>query len=178
MYSLSSSKVICMIRLNLVLAPVLMAAIVPAARADTATLSITGRVLPGTCVLSALPVKLPDVKANDLADLDNHLQATTLSLTSCVGVTSAALAFDGEQDDSDARLWKNTATAGAARGVSFSILEGASGTTYIKKGTTLSVSVSGANASQPIRVGYHKQPRQSVSAGVMSADITITASYQ
>lgn len=161
--------------------PVLAAALLavaPVAQADTATLSITGRVLPGTCVLTAPAVKLPDIKANDLVDRTNPLQNSTLNLDSCVGVTRATLVFDGAAESFDAELWKNTASTGAAGGVSFAILQGTSGTTYIKKGTSLDVTVAGGSARLPIRVGYYKPAGQGINAGVMSADVTITASYQ
>lgn len=167
-----------MIRPHPSLAAALLTAVAPVTQADTATLTITGRVLPGTCVLTAPAVKLPDVKANDLVDRSNHLQNTTLNLDSCVGVTRATLAFDGTAESFDAELWKNTATTGAASGVSFAILQGTTGTIYIKKGTSLNVSVSGASARQPIRVGYYKTAGQGINSGVMSADVTITASYQ
>lgn len=167
-----------MIRPCRVLAVALLTVTAPAAHADTATLTITGRVLPGTCVLTAPAVTLPDVKANELVDRNNHLRNTTLNLDACVGVSRATLAFDGTAESFDAELWKNTATTGAASGVSFAILQGTTGTTYIKKGTSLNVTVSGASARQPIRVGYYKTAGQGINAGVMSANITVTASYQ
>ena len=163
---------------KLLIASPMLVAILPAARADTATLTISGRVLPGTCVLAAPAVKLPDVKANDLVDTTNQLQNVTLTLRSCVGVRRATLAFDGTAESFNADLWKNTATTSAATGVSFVILQGTTGTTPIKKGTTLDVTVSGASVDQVIRAGYYRTAGQGINAGVMSADITITASYQ
>ncbi len=157
---------------------VLLTSFAPSALADTATLTITGRVLPGTCVLSVDAVNLPGIKASDLVEGDNSLQDSAVRLNSCVGVTRATLAFDGVEESSDPQRWKNTATSDAARGVSFSILKGTSGATYIKKSTSLDVTVSGAGSSQPIRVGYYKSPGQATSAGLMRAEITITASYQ
>lgn len=156
----------------------LLLALAPCAYADTATLSITGRVLPGTCVLTVPSIALPPVKANDLVERNNLLQPATLELTSCVGVTQASLTFDGVAEAFDAELWKNTATTGAAINVSFAVLQGSTGTTYIKKGTTLTVPVAGGTASQQIRVGYYRTGSRGITAGVMAADITVTASYQ
>ncbi len=152
-------------------------ACVPTAQADTATLTLSGRILPGTCVLTAPATSLPDVKANDLVDRNNTLQNVTLSLGSCIGVTRATLGFDGTAESFDPELWKNTAATGAATGVSFALLDGTGGTTYIKKGSTLNVAVSGASASRVIRVGYYKTAGRGITAGAMSASIVITASY-
>ena len=171
-------QVISMFRAHRVLAAALLTGVAPVAQADSAVLNITGRVLAGTCVLTAAPVALPAVKANDLADRLNNPQNATLNLDGCVGVTRATLVFDGTAESFDAELWKNTATTGAASGVSFAILQGSSGTTYIKNGTKLEVPVSGATARQPIRVGYYRTAGQGINAGAMSAEITITASYQ
>ena len=117
------------LRRTLAAATLLTAVAIPAAHADQATLTISGRVLPGTCVLNVSPVRLPDVKANELVDRENQLTNSVLNLTSCVGVTRAMLAFDGTAESFDAELWKNTATSSAATGVSFVILQGTSGTT-------------------------------------------------
>jgi len=174
----SLHQVVSMFRAHRVVAAALLAVLAPVAQADTATLTISGRVLPGTCVLTAAAVKLPDIKANDLVDRLNPPQSATLNLDGCVGVTRAILVFDGTAESFDPQLWKNTASTGAASGVSFAILQGNSGTTYIKKGTSLNVTVSGATARQPIRVGYYRTTAQGINAGAMSADITITASYQ
>ena len=163
-------------RTSLVLA---MALIATAARADTATLTITGRVLPGTCTISAPVVTLPAINANDLVVRNNALQATAVTLSSCIGVSKATLSFDGVAEDFDRELWKNTSVAAdAARGVSISILNGPTGTVYLMKGSVVDLPVAGATASLPIRVGYYLTAGHRITPGEMTADVTITATYQ
>ena len=150
----------------------------PAARADQATLTLSGRVLPGTCVLTAPATALPDIKANALTDGSSTLQTVTLRLDACAGVRQASLDFDGTEEPGNPQVWKNTAVSGAASGVAFAILDGTSGTTFVRKGSTLTVPVSGASATKAIRVGYFKPAGAGVNAGALSAEITITAAYQ
>lgn len=64
----------------------------PVALADSATLTITGRVLPGTCTLTAAPIDLDPVKASDLTPgADAQIKAGALEFTGCVGVSKAVL---------------------------------------------------------------------------------------
>ncbi|WP_447906238.1 fimbrial protein [Stenotrophomonas sepilia] len=151
----------------------------PAALADSATLTISGRVLPGTCTLNAPAITLDPVKANELTQGENQLKAGTLDFTGCVGVTKATLSFAGTAADGDAERWKNTAATDAADGVSIALLQGATGTTYLKNGDTgIDVPVTGATASFALRAGYYLTTVGTVTAGAVQTEITVTADYQ
>ncbi|AWH16447.1 fimbrial protein [Stenotrophomonas sp. ZAC14D2_NAIMI4_7] len=150
----------------------------PAALADTATLTISGRVLPGTCTLNAPAITLDPVKANELTQGDNQLKAGTLDFSGCVGVTKATLSFAGTAADGDAERWKNTAATDPADGVSIALLAGATGTTYLKNGDTgIEVPVTGATASYALRAGYYLPTLGAIAAGAVQADIVVTAAY-
>ena len=124
-------------------------AVAPVALADSATLTITGRVLPGTCTLTAAPITLDPVKASDLTPgADSQIKAGALEFNGCVGVSKAVLSFAGTAADGVAERWKNTATTDPASGVSISLLSGTTGTTYLKDGDTgIDVPVTGATGS-------------------------------
>lgn len=149
----------------------------PAAHADQVTLTISGRVLPGTCTLAAPAITLDPVKADEMTVGDNKLKAGALNFTGCVGVASATLSFDGTAADGDAQRWKNIAATDAASGVSVSLLEGASGTTYLKNGDTRTLVVNGATATFPLRAGYYLPSTTGINAGAVETTITVTADY-
>lgn len=155
----------------------LLACIAPAAFADTATLTITGRVLPGTCTLAAPAITLNPVKANEMTVGDNALKAGALNFTGCIGVTKATLTFDGTAADGDALRWKNTAATDAATGVSVALLAAATGTTYLKKGDSVDLVVSGATATYPLRAGYYLPSTSGINAGVVQTEVVVTADY-
>jgi type 1 fimbria pilin len=70
----------------------------PLAHADSATITVTGKVLPGTCTMANVPVALADIDATDLkAGHDNGLTPAVLNFTGCVGVP-ASISFDGTED--------------------------------------------------------------------------------
>lgn len=150
----------------------------PSAFADTATLTITGRVLPGTCTLTAPAITLDPVRANDLVQGDNQIKPGALNFAGCVGVTRATLSFDGTAADGDAERWKNTASTGPADGVSVALLAGATGTTYLKRGDSgIVVPVTGATASYALRAGYYLPVLGGLTAGAVQTEITVTAAY-
>ncbi|WP_313445847.1 fimbrial protein [Stenotrophomonas indicatrix] len=154
-------------------------AVAPNAFADSATLTISGRVLPGTCTLDAPAITLDPVNANDLTQGDNLLKAGVLNFTGCVGVAKAVLTFDGTAADGDAARWKNTASADAADGVSIALLAGTTGSTYLKRGDTgIDVPVSGTTASYALRAGYYLPVLGGLTAGAVQADIVVTADYE
>lgn len=148
--------------------------------ADIATLTINGRVLPGTCTVAAAPISLDAIRADQLVHGENALKDSTLELTGCVGVSAAELSFDGTADATNANVWKNTAVTGAARGLAIALLSGSSGTTYVKKGDTLSVAISGNAGSLAVRAGYHLSATDAaaVVAGALRTEIVITAVYK
>ncbi|UID78503.1 fimbrial protein [Stenotrophomonas maltophilia] len=164
---------------RLTLSTVLLAA-APLALADSATLTITGRVLPGTCTLTAAPIALDEVKASDLTPgQDSQIKAGALEFTGCVGVSKAVLSFSGTPADGDADRWKNTAVTDAADGVSISLLSGTTGSNYLKDGDTgIDVPVTGATARYDLRAAYHAPTGSSLSAGEVSTEIVVTADYE
>lgn len=152
----------------------------PLALADQATLTISGRVLPGTCTLNAAPIALDPVKASDLTPgTDAQIKAGALEFTGCVGVSKAVLSFDGTPADGDAERWKNTAATDPASGVSISLLSGTTGNTYLKDGDTgIDVPVTGATARYDLRAAYHAPTGAALSAGEVSTEIVVTAAYE
>ncbi|MBJ7517769.1 MAG: type 1 fimbrial protein [Stenotrophomonas sp.] len=156
-----------------------MLAYVSPCLADTAALTISGRVQPGTCTVSAAPITLDPIRADQLVHGDNSLKESALQLAGCVGVSTAELSFEGTADPANAEVWKNTAATGAANGLAIALLSGSSGSTYVKKGDTLSVSISGNAGSLAVRAGYHLSATgpAAVSAGDVQTEIVITAVY-
>lgn len=148
--------------------------------ADTATLTISGSVLPGTCTLAAPAITLDPVKADEMtAATANKLKTGALNFVGCVGVKGTKLSFDGTAADGDAQRWKNTATTTPATGVSIALLAGTTGNTYLKKGDTgIAVTVTGATATYPIRAGYYIPTTSGINAGNISTEITVTAAYE
>lgn len=156
----------------------LLALALPIGSAAAATLTISGRVLPGTCTLTAPAITLDNVKADELKVGDNLLKQSTLNFTGCIGVAKATLSFDGTAADGDAQRWKNTASTDPARGVSVALLAGATGNVYLKKGDTgIEVPVTGATASYTLRAGYYLPSTSGVNAGAVQTAITVTALY-
>lgn len=147
--------------------------------ADTATLTITGNVQPGTCTLSAAAITLPPLRVDQLQHGDNALTSGEIDLAGCIGVRNAELSFEGTADVGNADVWKNTAATGAADGVAISLLSGTTGATYLKKGERVTIPVTGAAGSLSVRAGYHLTAADptAVVPGVISADILITATY-
>ncbi|KOQ75293.1 hypothetical protein ABW45_13900 [Stenotrophomonas maltophilia] len=150
------------------------------AHADTATITITGNVLPGTCTMANAVVALDDIDATDLTPgHDNKLTPTTLEFTGCVGVTSIALGFAGVDDPDHEGHWKNGAGTGAASGVAVALLDGRSGSRYLKKGASKTVAVNGAaTATLDLRAGYFRTTGTVLKAGTVSTQITVTADYR
>lgn len=164
---------------RIILCTALLAA-APLALADSATLTISGKVLPGTCSLANATVPLDSIKANDLTPgADSQIKAGALEFTGCVGVNKAVLSFAGTAADGDATRWKNTATADAAGGVSISLLSGTTGSTYLKDGDTgIDVPVTGATARYDLRAAYFLPTGATPSAGDVSTEIVVTADYE
>lgn len=156
----------------------LLLAIAPVVLADSATLTISGRVLPGTCTLAAPAITLDPVKADEMTVGDNKLKAGALNFTGCVGVMRARLSFDGTAADGDPERWKNTAATDPAAGVSIALLAGSSGTTYLKNGDTDTLTVTGATASYPLRAGYYLPSTSGINAGLISTEIVVAAAYE
>jgi len=144
-----------------------------------ATLTISGRVLPGTCTLAAPAITLDPVKADEMTPgAANRVKAGALNFTGCVGVSRARLSFDGTAADGDPERWKNTAATTPATGVTVALLAGATGNTYLKKGDAdIPVAVSGATASYPLRAGYFIPNTSGINAGNISTEIVVTAAY-
>ncbi len=134
--------------------PAMLALLMAASPASSQTLSISGRVLPGTCALATPAITLDSVKADALNVGNNNLKTSNLNFTGCIGVTKALLSFDGTAAEGDALRWKNTATSEPAKGLSIVLLAGASGSTPLKKGDKdIPVIVTGATASYTLRAG-------------------------
>ncbi|KAA9003902.1 type 1 fimbrial protein [Stenotrophomonas cyclobalanopsidis] len=156
-----------------------LAGVAPAALADTATLTISGRVLPGTCTLAAPAIPLDTIRVDQAKVGDNAVKTGALNFTGCVGVARAKLSFDGTAASGDPQRWQNTATTDPATGIAVALLAGASGSTYLKKGDTgIVVTVSGASASYPLRAAYYVANVATLVPGTVRSDITVTAAYE
>jgi len=163
--------------LQLIAVPMLC--LIASAAGAQATLTISGRVLPGTCTLAAPTLALDPVKADEMTPgAASSVKAGALNFTGCVGVSRARLSFDGTAADGDPERWKNTAATTPATGVTIALLAGATGNTYLKKGDTdVPVAVSGATASYPLRAGYFIPNTSGINAGNISSEIVVTAAY-
>lgn len=162
----------------LLLLPLLAAA--GQAVADSATITVTGRVLPGTCTLTpGIPVVLDEISATDLkSGHDNGLKPAVLAFTGCVGVSSIDLTFDGAVDATQDGHWQNQVADGAT-GVAVALLEGTRGTTFLQKGTKRTITLKGAaDGKLDVRAGYFRKAGTLLKAGELSAQITVTAAYR
>lgn len=158
----------------------LLFGVTPLAHADTAKITVTGKVLPGTCTMSDVPVTLDDIDATDLkAGHDNGLKPAVLNFTGCVGVGSIDLSFNGTSDAAQDGHWKNLETTGGATGVAVALLKGPTGPDYFKNGDTANVAVNGAaTAKLDMGVGYFRKAGTPLVAGAVRAEITVTADYK
>lgn len=156
-----------------------MLCLIASAAGAQATLTISGRVLPGTCTLAAPAITLDPVKADEMTPgAANSVKAGALNFTGCVGVSRARLSFYGTAADGDPERWKNTAATTPATGVTIALLAGATGNTYLKKGDVgIPLVVSGATASYPLRAGYFIPNTSGINAGNLSTEIVVTAAY-
>lgn len=152
----------------------------PLAHADSANITVTGKVLPGTCTMGNVPVALADIDATDLkAGHDNGLKPAVLNFTGCVGVGSIDLTFDGTDDAAQDGHWKNGASTGAATGVAVALLDGTTGTAFLKKAAKKTIPVNGAaTAKLDMRSGYYRKAGTPLVAGAVSTQITVTADYK
>lgn len=149
------------------------------AHADTATITVKGKVLPGTCTMNNVDVDLDPIDAVEVKPgHDNKLKTASLTFTKCVGVGSIDLSFDGTDEATMEGHWRNMATPNGARGVAVALLDGATGPGYLKKGSTKTVAVNGAGTAKlDMGVGYFHGGAALV-AGNVSAQITVTAVYK
>lgn len=164
---------------HLLIAALLLGA-APLAHAQTANITVTGKVLPGTCTMAtSLPVALTDIDATALKDgHDNNLKAATLDFTGCVGVGSIDLSFSGTADTAQDGHWMNLASTGAASGVAVALLDGST-TNYLKNGSTKTITVNGAaTAKLDMRSGYYRKAGTPLVAGAVNTRITVTAAYK
>lgn len=148
------------------------------ALADTATLTINGKVLPGTCVLDISAVKLPDLNAADVKEGDLKMTDAAVNFKNCVAIKKINLEFTGAAADADAEHWKNTAPGdGAAQGLAVVLKDGAKFDVNLKNGDKRSLAASATN-SYPFKVGYHHAKNAEFSSGNVVASITVKATYE
>lgn len=146
------------------------------ARADTATLTVTGTILPGTCKLTISPVTLAPIKADQVVGGDQGMVEGALKFGGCVGVTKAQLAFAGMAEGTD--YWKNQAGPMGATGISLVLKDGEKFDVLLKPTDTRTLTVANATASYPFKVGYHHLDKAAFTTGEVKADITVTATYE
>ncbi|MDI9273899.1 fimbrial protein [Stenotrophomonas sp. PFBMAA-4] len=152
------------------------------AHADSATLTFTGNVLPGTCTVTPnVAVTLDDIQLPELrpgnVNLD-HQKPAVLHFTNCVGVSTVEVTFDGTADPTQGGQWKNLAVGGATN-VAVILLEGASGNTTLSKGMKRMVAIGGAAIGRlDMRTSYYNHPGTVPTPGDVTAQITVIADYR
>jgi len=158
----------------------LLLAAVTQARADSATITVTGKVLPGTCTMADVPVALDDIDAADLKNgHDNGLKPVVLNFTGCAGVNSVELTFDGVADAAQDGHWQSQAAPNGSNGVAVALLDGTTGSTFLQKGAKKSVTINGAATGKlDMRTGYYRKAGTPLTAGDIRAQITVTADYK
>ncbi|WP_312736386.1 fimbrial protein [Stenotrophomonas sp.] len=161
------------------IAALLMLGAAAQAHADSATITVTGKVLPGTCTMANVPVTLDEIDATDLkTGHDNGLKPAVLNFTGCVGVSSVDLSFDGTADAAQDGHWLNQATGGAT-GVAVALLDGTTGSVFLKKGDKKTITINGAATGKlDMRTGYYRKTGTLLKAGDVSTQITVTADYK
>ncbi len=165
---------------KLALLAVLLCGAAPLAHADSATITVTGKVLPGTCTAGNLTIDLDAIDAVDIKDgHENSPKPGEVTFTGCVGVASIDLTFDGVGDPTQDNHWKNQAATGGANGVAIALLEGTAGNTYLQKGARRTIAVNGAaTGKQDLRAAYFHKAGTAMTAGTVMAQITVTADYR
>jgi len=150
------------------------------ARANSATITVTGKVLPGTCTMADVPVALDDIDATDLKNgHDNGLKPAVLNFTGCTGVNGVELTFDGMADAAQDGHWQNLAASNGATGVAVALLDGTTGSAFLQKGAKKSVTINGAATGKlDMRTGYYRKAGTLLTAGDIRAQITVTADYK
>ncbi|HGM6070035.1 TPA: fimbrial protein [Stenotrophomonas maltophilia] len=150
------------------------------AHADSATITVTGTVLPGTCTMADVAVALDPIDALDLNKQPvSGTKPATLNFSACFGVSSIDLSFDGADDSSQDGQWKNGAGSGAASGIAVALLDGPTGPDFLKRGATKVVMVNGAaTAKLEMGTAYYHRPGTPFTAGAVSTQITVTAVYK
>jgi len=164
------------------LSAVLLLAAAGQASADSAILTFTGNVLPGTCTVTPnVAVTLDNIPLNDLVPGSVNLgyqKPVVLHFTGCVGVSSVEVTFDGTADPTQNGQWKNLAVGGATN-VAVLLLEGTSGNTTLTKGMKRVVTIGGAAAGRlDMRTSYSHWPGTVPTPGDVSTQITVIADYR
>ncbi len=96
--------------------PAMLALLMAASPASSQTLSISGRVLPGTCALATPAITLDSVKADALNVGNNNLKTSNLNSPDA-SASPRHCFLDGTAAEGDALRWKNTATSEPAKGL-------------------------------------------------------------
>jgi type 1 fimbria pilin len=150
------------------------------AQSNSASITVTGKVLPGTCTLTDVPVTLDEIDATDFKNgHDNKLKPAALNLTGCVGVTSVELTFDGTADPAQDGYWQNLAASNRAEGVAVTLMDGPTGIEALLKGSKKTVPINGgATGKLEMRAGYYRKSGTLLKAGEVSTSITVTAVYK
>ncbi len=167
--------------LHLVLVALLFGA-ATRAHADSATLTFTGNVLPGTCTVTPnVAVTLDNIQLHELRPGNVNLgyqKPAVLHFTNCVGVSTVEVSFDGTADPTQGNQWRNLAVDGAAN-VAVILLEGASGNTTLQKGMKRTVAIGGAATGRlDMRTSYYNHPGTVPTQGDVSTQITVIADYR
>lgn len=150
----------------------------PSAFAQDATVTVNGRILPGTCNLSNANVVLDEVRADlipDAAEYQQSRKGFSLEFTGCAGVTRATVTPVALAADENSSLFKNTA-ANPASGVGLAIRI-PSPAALVVPNVARTWNITGASLSIAMQASYYgiAGPK---SAGDVGANITLDVSYE
>jgi len=150
--------------------------------ADTATITITGRVLANTCTLDnkTLSVELPTISTVDFggaAGKEAGEVVVPVSFSNCgEDVKSISVKISGtpDPDDSGSRVFKNSGTSDGV-GV---VLYDTDGIRFKPDGTSNAVAIkpNGGTASKEYKAKY-RSTKSEVKGGTVSTVITATFTY-
>lgn len=151
----------------------------PTAMAESATITVTGRILPGTCTLGDIALPLNEIRASDIELKENEKKTLTLKFRDCIGVGSVDMTFNGTPHESDADLYRNDAVNGT-QGIGIALTEkGVSGSArWLKNGATRNVPIRSGAADFDMEAAYYRGASfDPIFASDVSAAITVNLVY-
>lgn len=150
----------------------------PSAFAQDATVTVNGRILPGTCSLNNSNILLDEVRADLIPDALEYQPSRknfSLDFTGCAGVTKATVTPVALAAEEDSNLFKNTA-ADPASGVGIA-LRIPSPAAFVVPNVPRTWNITGASLSIAMQAAYYgiTGPKR---AGDVAANITLDVSYE
>jgi major type 1 subunit fimbrin (pilin) len=155
-------------------------AFAPTAQAAGGTITVTGKVLTDTCVVSVnggSTVVLPTVMSSSLSTIGSVAGATafTVGLTGCdTNTASATMAFSGSNINASTGNLNNTAASGS--NVQVQLLNGASVINTNSNANAPVIAVAAGTGSASLKAQYIAATA-AATAGLVSTTVNFTLSY-